>query len=105
MIAPKCRFLIKDLYSVTWKEGERTQDKKNLELTHMSDALGYLLISHEEHYGQHRVILMKEADIQAEVEKRSQGGKGYDVTPKQKERFAGQQLLLPKATILQHGGR
>jgi hypothetical protein len=103
MIAPQCRFLIKDLYSITWKEGERTQEKKNLELTHMSDALGYMLISHEEHYGQHKVILMKEADIQAEVTKRSHGGKGYDVAPKPKERFAGQLLLLPKSTILQHG--
>ena len=44
MIAPHCRYLIKDLYSVTWKEGERTQDKRNLELTHMSDAMSYLLI-------------------------------------------------------------
>ena len=34
MIAPKCKYLIKDLYSITWKEGERTQDKKNPELTH-----------------------------------------------------------------------
>jgi hypothetical protein len=38
MIAPKCRYLIKDLFSVTWKEGERTQDKKNIELTHMCFA-------------------------------------------------------------------
>ena len=99
MIAPKCRFLIKDLFSITWKEGERTQDKKNLELTHMSDALGYLLISHEEHYGQHRVILMNEQDIQTEVTKRSQDGK----VPVQG--FVGQGLLAPKMTISHHGVR
>ena len=103
MIAPKCRYLIKDLYSVTWKEGERTQDKKNLELTHMSDALGYLLVSHEEHYGQHKVILMREQDIQAEVEKRSQ--EGYSVLPRQHDYPIGQPLFTPKSTILHHGIR
>jgi hypothetical protein len=108
MIAPKCRFLIKDLYSVTWKEGERTQDKKNLELTHMSDACGYMLISHEEHFGQNKVVLMKEADIQAEVERM---GVGKQQTTdgrrgaRPKEAFAGQLLLLPKSTIFQHGVR
>jgi hypothetical protein len=40
----------------------------------MSDALGYLLVSHEEHYGQHKVILMKGPDIQAEVEQQKANG-------------------------------
>ena len=101
MIAPKCRYLIKDMFSVTWKEGTREQDKKNIELTHMSDALGYLLITHEEHYGQHKVILMREKDIMDEVVRRTQ--EGYDVSPIPKESFIGQKLLAPKATIFQHG--
>jgi len=63
LIAPKCKYLIKDLFSVTWKEGERTQDKKNPELTHMSDALGYLLVSHEDHEGKNRVIVMRDQEI------------------------------------------
>jgi len=103
MIVPKCRYLIKDLFSVTWKEGTREQDKKNLELTHMSDALGYMLITHEEHYGQHKVILMREKDILAEVERRAQEGVGYDVSPKPKEKFTGQKLLAPKSTVFLHG--
>jgi hypothetical protein len=41
----------------------------------MSDALGYLLVSHEEHYGQHKVILMREPDIQAEVERQKSDGR------------------------------
>jgi hypothetical protein len=100
MVAPHCRYLIKDLYSVTWKEGERTQDKKNLELTHMSDALGYLLVSHEEHYGQHKVILMNLEDgrrivrCEQQMADGSRGGKT----------FAGQ-LIKPKAMILMHGVR
>ena len=103
MISPKCRYLIKDLFSVTWKEGTREQDKKNLELTHCSDALGYLLISHEEHYGQHKVILMREKDILDEIARRAQ--EGYEVSPMPKEKFVGQKLLAPKATIFQHGGK
>jgi hypothetical protein len=103
MISPKCRYLIKDLFSVTWKEGTREQDKKNLELTHCADALGYLLISHEEHYGQHKVILMREKDILEEVAKRSQEGAGYDVSPKLVEKITGQKLLSPKSTVFLHG--
>jgi hypothetical protein len=92
MIASKCRFLIKDLYSVTWKEGERTQDKRNLELSHMSDALGYMLVSHEEHYGQHKVILMKEQDLKESRE----GGR-------REKPFASPKLLVPKTTLMHHG--
>jgi hypothetical protein len=44
---------------------------------------------------------MKESDIQAEVEKRSQ--EGYAVSPTPKDNFTGQQLLLPKSTIVQQG--
>ena len=69
----------------------------------MSDALGYLLVSHEEHYGQHKVILMREQDIQAEVEKRSQ--EGYSVSPRQHDYPIGHQLIVPKSTILHHGIR
>jgi hypothetical protein len=86
MIAPHCRYLIKDLFSVTWKEGERTQDKRNPELTHASDALGYLIISHEEQYGQHKVVLMREADIQAEVERQK-------VTDGRRTKTAGYKLF------------
>jgi hypothetical protein len=64
-------------------------------------AFGYLLISHEENYGVNKVILMKEQDIQAEVERRSQ--EGYDVAPKRNENFTGQQLLKPKSSPLLHG--
>jgi len=69
----------------------------------MSDGLGYLLISHEEHYGQHKVILMREKDILAEVERRAQDG--YDVSPSPKESFTGAKLLAPKSTIFHHGGK
>jgi hypothetical protein len=96
MIAPKCRLLIKDLFSVTWKEGERTQDKRNQELTHMSDALGYMLVNHEDHCGKHKVILMKEQDIQAETERRGQEGHGYDVTAKLIDRVAGKRLVITR---------
>ena len=105
MIAPKCRYLIKDLFSVTWKEGTREQDKKNLELTHMSDAMSYMLLTHEEHYGQHKVILMREKDILDEVARRAQEGAGYDVSPKLQEKIIGHKLLAPKATIFHHGGK
>jgi hypothetical protein len=67
----------------------------------MSDALGYLLVSHEEQYGQHRVVLMREPDIQAEVERHSQAG--FVVSPKQMDNFIGKILLKPKSTIVQHG--
>ena len=105
MIAPKCRYLVKDLFSVTWKAGTREQDKKNIELTHMSDALGYMLITHEEHYGQHKVILMREKDIMDEVARRAKDGAGYDVSPKLQEKIIGQKLLAPKATIFHYGGK
>lgn len=39
----RCRFLIKDLQYVTFMEGTSDLDKRNKELTHMSDALGYLI--------------------------------------------------------------
>ena len=80
LIAPKCKHLIKDLYSVTWKEGERTQDKKNPELTHMSDALGYLLVSHEENDGQNKVVIMREKEIHDAVALHQE--QGYFVSPK-----------------------
>jgi hypothetical protein len=71
-----------------------------------SDALGYLLISHEENYGQHRVILMKEHDLRVAAEKRTKDG--YDVSSKPKEKFVGQMLLAPapkNSTIFTHGGK
>jgi len=41
-ISPKCKFLIRDLRKVTWKEGTGGLDKnKDLTLTHLSDAIGY----------------------------------------------------------------
>jgi len=42
-INPKCRHLIKDLEQVIWKEGKREIDKSNIELTHISDAIGYYI--------------------------------------------------------------
>ncbi|GHT17581.1 hypothetical protein FACS1894189_3750 [Planctomycetales bacterium] len=86
MISPKCKFLIKDLYSVTWKENSREQDTKNPALTHMSDALGYLLICHEENFGNNKVLLMRDKEIMEEVEKlKNSNGK-----------FAGQFLPTPE---------
>jgi hypothetical protein len=46
---------------------------------------------------------MREKDILAEVERRAQ--EGYDVSPKQKENFTGQNLLAPKSTIIHYGGK
>ena len=80
LIAPKCKYLVKDLYSITWKEGERTQDKKNPELTHMSDALGYLLVSHEDSESANQVVIMREKEIQATVALHQE--QGYFVSPK-----------------------
>src|SRR5450759_785420 len=43
-IDPKCKHLVKDLEQVAWKPGTALIEKdKNLELTHISDALGYLV--------------------------------------------------------------
>jgi Terminase large subunit, T4likevirus-type, N-terminal len=44
LIDPKCKKLIKDLEQVAWKPGTALIEKeKNPELTHISDALGYLV--------------------------------------------------------------
>jgi PBSX family phage terminase large subunit len=42
VIDPKCKQLIRDLEQVTFKEGTNVPDTKNKDLTHISDALGYL---------------------------------------------------------------
>lgn len=42
-INKKCKYLIKDLERVSFKKGGRIIEKADLELTHMSDALGYLV--------------------------------------------------------------
>jgi Terminase large subunit, T4likevirus-type, N-terminal len=43
-IDPKCKHLIKDLEQVAWKPGTALIEKdKNPDLTHISDALGYLV--------------------------------------------------------------
>jgi hypothetical protein len=99
-IAPKCKYLIKDLYSITWKEGERTQDKKNPELSHMSDALGYLLISHDEHYGEGKVVLMRENDLQTAAALHQKNG--YLVSPKKEKNVGTLQMGRP---TLNRGGR
>ena len=41
IIDPKCKHLIKDLEQVVNKDGTRTIDKSNHELTHYSDAFRY----------------------------------------------------------------
>lgn len=43
VINPKCIKLIADLERVSYKENSREIDKTNPELTHVSDALGYLI--------------------------------------------------------------
>ena len=80
-VAKRFLDLIKDLHSITWKEGERTQDKKNPELTHMSDGLGYLCVSHEDSEGLNKVGIMREAEIQDAIALRQERG-GYFVSPK-----------------------
>lgn len=40
-IHPSCKKLIKDLLDVSYKEGTNEMDKSNIELTHISDGLGY----------------------------------------------------------------
>src|SRR5258708_28156293 len=46
LIDPRCKHLIKDLEQVAWKPGTSEIEKtKNPELTHISDALGYLIES------------------------------------------------------------
>jgi hypothetical protein len=62
-----------------------------------------MLLTHEEHYGEHKVILMREKDILDEVAKRAKEGMGYDVSPKPKESFTGQKLLAPKSTVFLYG--
>jgi hypothetical protein len=45
-IDPKCKALRRDLLEVTWKQGTsgfELEKKKNKDLTHISDALGYLI--------------------------------------------------------------
>ena len=42
-INSKCKNLIKDLESVFYQQDTREIDKRNAELTHMSDSLGYLV--------------------------------------------------------------
>jgi len=42
-IHPRCRNLIRDLMEVGYKEGTNEIDKSNITLTHISDALGYLI--------------------------------------------------------------
>jgi len=42
-VNPKCKTVIKDFEQVVYKEGKREIDKANLELTHISDAIGYYI--------------------------------------------------------------
>ncbi len=42
-IDPSCKKLVADLEQVCWQEGSRVLDKKNADLTHVSDALRYYL--------------------------------------------------------------
>lgn len=42
-VSPVCKTVIKDFEQVTYKEGKREIDKSNLDLTHISDALGYYI--------------------------------------------------------------
>lgn len=44
LINPECRWLIRDLQNVTYKPGTNEQDGSDRTLTHMSDALGYLVV-------------------------------------------------------------
>jgi hypothetical protein len=39
----KCTHLTKDLEQVTYKEGKREIDKSNIERTHSSDNIGYMI--------------------------------------------------------------
>lgn len=41
--AAKCPYLVTDLEAVKWKEGVNDIDKDNPNMTHLSDALGYLI--------------------------------------------------------------
>lgn len=43
IIDPKCGKLIRDLEQVSFKDGTNLPDEKDLTLTHISDALGYLV--------------------------------------------------------------
>lgn len=42
-INPKCKTAVKDFEQVIYKEGKREIDKSNLDLTHISDAIGYYI--------------------------------------------------------------
>ncbi len=42
-IDEKCKHLIKDFEQVIWKEDKREIEKGNMELTHISDAIGYYI--------------------------------------------------------------
>jgi len=42
-INPKCKITIKDFEQVIYKEGKREIEKSNLDLTHISDAVGYYI--------------------------------------------------------------
>jgi len=44
LVSPKCKYLMQDLDQVTYKRNTRELDKTNPELTHLSDALGYLCV-------------------------------------------------------------
>lgn len=43
LVSDKCEHLIKDFRRVQWLKGRREIDKSNLQLTHISDALGYYI--------------------------------------------------------------
>lgn len=44
-VNPRCRELVRDLSSVTWKQGVAEIDKSDRTLTHASDALGYGVVA------------------------------------------------------------
>jgi hypothetical protein len=46
LIAERCHYLRKDLNLVAWKPGTTEVDKSDGNLTHLSDALGYLIVQH-----------------------------------------------------------
>lgn len=46
LVAERCTHLRKDLNLVGWKEGTTAIDKSDHGLTHLSDALGYLIVQH-----------------------------------------------------------
>jgi hypothetical protein len=59
-IDPRCKALRRDLLEVTWKQGPsgfELEKKKYRELTHVSDALGYLIWAENPISGFHREIV------------------------------------------------